>query len=144
GVRRLAVDRGKSSRLQRRLSLGRVGVDDDGTLPAHRLQDVDAHEAEPAGADDDDRLLLEERPHPLQRTIGGEAGAGIGRRLDRVERADVEEIAGVRRDDVVGIAARAEDAEKLRLEAELLLAAPAHRAAAAAEPGKDEALVADL
>ncbi len=50
----------------------------------------------------------------------------------------------MRHQDVIGVAAIAEDAEEARTEAQLLLAALANRAGAAAEPGKDQALVADL
>src|SRR5260370_5617266 len=45
---------------------------------------------------------------------------------------------------VIGIAAVAEAAEEARARAQLLLAALAHRAGTAAEPGEDQALVADL
>ena len=49
----------------------------------------------------------------LERAVGGYAGARIGRRRHRVEALQVNEVFWVRHHDVVGIAARPEDAQDL-------------------------------
>ena len=57
GVRRTAVDRGHGAGLDRRLALDRIDVDHDDGLAAHRLVQGNRHQAEPAGAHDDNRFV---------------------------------------------------------------------------------------
>ena len=92
-----------------------------------------AHQAEPAGADDHRRLVCERR-HFLQRAKRGDARAGQRRRALRRQIADVEQIARMRHDHVVGIAAIAEHAEAAHRAAQIVLAAQAGAARAAADP----------
>ena len=62
----------------------------------------------------------------LQRAVGGDAGAGIGRRGDGIEPLQVQQIFRIRHRHVVGIAAVAIDAERVRLDdAHVLVAADA-------------------
>ena len=71
-------------------------------------------------------------------------GAGQRRRPFRRNVADVEQITRMRHQQMVGIAAGAEHADAERRAANLLVAAPALRAFAAAEPRMHEPAVADL
>ena len=52
GIGRAAVDHACRAGLLRRVALGRIDIDDDRALAAHRLVQREAHQAEPAGADD--------------------------------------------------------------------------------------------
>jgi len=62
-----------------------IDVGDDGAEPAHRLEQCQAHEAQAARAEDQDRLLGEDGlADALQGAVSGDAGAGEGRRLRRV------------------------------------------------------------
>ena len=54
-IGRLAVDGGERTGRFRGFALARVDIDDDGALAAHRLQQRQRHQAETAGAEDDDR-----------------------------------------------------------------------------------------
>ncbi len=60
------VDRGNGAGLHRRFALGRVDIDHDDALAAHRFVQSDRHQPEPAGAHDDHRFVLDNRPDLLQ------------------------------------------------------------------------------
>jgi hypothetical protein len=80
----------------------------------------------------------------LQRAVSGDAGTGERRHPLRRQVADVEQVARMRNHQVIAVAAGAEHADAAGLEAELLVAAPAHPALAAAHPRIDQPPVADL
>jgi len=48
--------RSRARRLFSRLALAGIDIDDDGALAAHRLEQRQRHQAEPAGAEDHDRV----------------------------------------------------------------------------------------
>ncbi len=114
-VGRAAVDgRERAGRLGG-FALARIDIDHDGALAAHRLQERQRHQAEPAGAEDHDRGV-EIGLDLLQRAVGGDAGTGIGRRGDGIEALQIQEILRMRHRHVIGIAAVAIDAERIRLD----------------------------
>src|SRR6202007_2437130 len=83
------------------------------------------------------------RARLLQRREGGDAGAGVGRSERLRHTLMRQEIAGIGYDHMRGIAAGASGAERARGITEQLLALPAHRAFAAADPRIGHDLVAD-
>jgi hypothetical protein len=141
-VRRGAVNRGERARVHRRFALLLVEIDDDRALASHGLEQGQRHEAKAAGAEDQDRLAKGELDL-LQRAIGGDAGARIGSGRDRIEAGKVEEIARMRHEDMVGVAAIAMDAETARLEAQVFVPGAAHLANAATDPRVDETRLAN-
>ncbi len=62
GVIGRAVDRGERTRVQRRLAFFGVDVDDDRILAVHGLHEGEAHQPEPAGADQHDRVVMDDGP----------------------------------------------------------------------------------
>ncbi len=83
-------------------------------------------------------------PTFFKRAVGGDARAGERRGALRRQIADVDQIARMRQHQIIGIAAVGEHAEALHGAAEILLAALADRAVAAADPGMRQPAVADL
>ena len=79
----------------------------------------------------------------LERAVGREPRARIGAGDRRRRVAVIVEVGGMRYQHVVGIAAVDIDPDRGGAVAELLVAALADRAFAAADPGIDDALVAD-
>ena len=137
------VDRGDGTGLQCRRALGRIDVDQHRPA-AERLDQGRRHQAETAGADDHDRLTRQHVDRDLlERAVGRETGTGIGRHQRRIEIADVDQVACVRHQDLLGIAAMAMHAEKARGRTEILVAGQADRAFAAADPGVDQPDIAD-
>ena len=130
--------------LQRRLALLRADVDHDDVLVLHRAQHGDRIQPEAAGADHDDRLIGRDRHRLADRRIDGDAGARIGRRHRRIERAGIDQVPRMRRDHMRAVAAIGIDAETARREAHVVLLRQAFLAGAAAEPGEHDAQVADL
>jgi hypothetical protein len=79
------------------------------------------------------------------RPVGRDAGAGIGGGACRLERADRHQVARMRHAHQVGVAAGQLDAQVAhRASAQVLVATLAHQARAAAQPGIDDDLVAEL
>src|SRR5205807_1852219 len=74
-----------------------------------------------------------------QRAVGSEAGARQRRRLLGRHVAEVEQIARMRHQHMVAVAARTEHPDEARPQAELLVAANAYLAFAAADPWVDQA-----
>src|ERR1700728_2777064 len=142
GVGGPAVDCRLGASLERRLALDRIDIDDNRSLAAHRLVQRQAHESKAAGADDNHRLIKQHRPDFLERSKGGDARTGERRSPLRRNVADVEQIARVRHQEVVGIAAGAENADAERRTAELFVAALADFAFPAAKPGMNKPAVA--
>src|SRR5579863_6155542 len=142
-MRGATSDGGERTGLERRLALLWIDVDDDRALAAHRPQDRDRHQPEPAGADHDHRLTRAHSGVELaKRAVGGDAGAGEGSRLLGRERAEAQEIPRVRYQDMVRISAGSVHAEEARLGTELLLAMVADCAFAATDPRMDQPPVA--
>src|SRR5262249_33661974 len=81
-----------------------------------------------------DRLLLEHVGDLLQRAVGGDARARIGRGRHRIEALEVDEVFWVPHDDMVGVAAVALDAEGAHRQAQVLVVLLARLARAAALP----------
>src|SRR5215212_2893046 len=142
-VGRPAIDARQRAGALGGLTFAGVDVDDDGALAAHRLQKRKRHQAEAAGAKNDDRGI-EDRLNLLQGAVGRNAGARIRRRADRVEPFQVQEIARMRHAHVVGIAAVTIDAERSGFQTHILFARQTDIALAAAEPWIDQRHVADL
>ena len=113
-------------------------------LRAHLLRQRHAHQADAAGADDRPPASSFSVGDLLQRAKRRDAGAGERRRVGRRQVADVEQMAVARHQHVRRVAALREHADILRLEAEILVAALAHLAFAAAHPRIDQPHVADL
>src|SRR5687767_5457821 len=74
-LRVAAVDGCERAGVERRAALALVDIDEDRALAAERLEDGDAHQAEPAGADHDDRLGCDHVVELPQRAVGRHAGA---------------------------------------------------------------------
>ena len=75
--------------------------------------------------------------------IDGDAGARVGRRQRRVERAGIDQMARMRRQHMGRVAAVLEDADAARRQAHVVLVGQAGGAHAAADPGIDDPHVAD-
>ena len=107
--------------------------------PPIALMQARCHQAEPAGADDDDRLVLQRRADFLQRAEGGDARAGERRGALRRQVADVEQMARMRHHQMSGCSRRWRNTPRLlRRLAEVFVAALADDALAAADPGIGE------
>ena len=130
--------------LQRGLALLGADVHHHDVPVLHRAQHGDRVEPEAAGADHHDRLVRRDRHRLADRRIDGDAGAGIGRRHRRIQRAGIDQMPRMRRDHVRAVAAIGIDAEAARREAHVVLLRQALLAGAAAEPGEHDAQVADL
>src|SRR4030081_2838685 len=100
----LAIEGGERAGLLGRFALARIDIDDDGALAAHRLQQRQRHQAETAGAENDDRGI-EAGLDLLQGAVGGDARAGIRRRGHGIETVQIQEILRMRHRHVIGIAA---------------------------------------
>src|ERR1700683_84980 len=144
GVGGPAVDCGLCAGLERGFAPDRVDIDDNRSLAAHRLVQRQAHEPEAAGADDDHRLIKQHRADFLERSKGGDARTGERCSALRRNVADVEQIARVRHQEVVGVAAGTENADAERRAAQLLAAALADFALSAPQPGMHKPAVANL
>ena len=115
-----------------------------GSRPSTDLGEAHAHQADAAGADHQDRLAGVVADRLLDRAEGGDARAGIeAGELDRQVAVGIE-ILRMRHEHMVGVAAVLVDAERPRSRAEMLAAVAAVPALAAADPGIDHRLVADL
>ena len=125
------------------LTLGRVGIDGDDARRAHgRVQRHRGH-AHAAAADDGHMVVGGHLAQLLQGAVGGDAGAGKGGRALGRQAADGHQVARMRYPHQVGIAARQLDAQVAHgTHAQLLIAALADRAFAAAQPGVDHDLLA--
>ena len=130
--------------LQRGVALLRADVHHDDVLVLQRLQHGDRVQPQPAGADQHDRLVRRHRHRLADRRIDGDAGAGVGRGHGGIERAGIDQVARMRRDDVRAVAAVLVHAEAARREAHVVLLRQALLAGAAADPGEHDAQVADL
>src|SRR5690606_8547231 len=84
-------------------------------------------------------MVVGEAADLLQRGIGGQPGAGIGRGQQRVETTVVDQIPLIRDQDMGGIPAVPEYADRLLCTgADMFVAVPAGRAGAAADPGENK------
>src|SRR6516164_2064441 len=132
-VGRAAIDHVRSAGVFCRLALFRIDIDGDGRMSAHLPMQIKAHQAEAAGADDHRRLACERR-YLFQGAECRHARAGKRRHALGRQIADVEQITRMRHQYVIGIAAVGKYAEAFHGAAEILLAAPAGSAIAAAVP----------
>ena len=105
------------------------------------LQPAQAHAAEPH---DQEGFLVLVDLDLLERAVGGDAGARIGRGKRRVDAGDIDEMFRMRHHAFFGVTAGTEDTERGRLRAIVLLVAQADVACAAAEPRIDQKRLADL
>ena len=143
-VGRAAVDHRHGAGLLGGLAFLGVDVDHDDALATHRLVQAQRHQAEAARPENDDRLFLEDVGDLLERAVGGDARARVGRRRHRIEALQVDEIFWMPHDDMVGITAVALDTEGPHRQAIILMILLAHFASAAALPGIDEAHLSHL
>ena len=143
GVLGGAVDGVAGARRQGRLALRRIDVGDDDTGLDQRRRQVHGVEADAAGADHHDAIVGAQRCHFLERRIGGQARARVGAGDVVVYAVVVDQVARVRHNHVVAVAAVGACAEETLGAAQVLVALRADLAFAAAHPGIDDALVAD-
>ena len=123
--------------------VGRHVGDDEGAGQQVRGE-VDGVEADAAGADQQHRVVRPLGAGLLERRERGDARAGVGAGELERQVASRHDVARLRDDDPVAVAAVHPGADDPRLEAEQLLAAPAGVADAAADPGIDDDPLADL
>ena len=99
----------------------------------------------PPAPDQHDRLRRRQRHRLLDGGIDGDAGAGIGRGHGGIEAAGIDQMPRMRRNDVGAVAAVLVDAQAAgRDRAHVVFLGQALLAFAAAQPGVDDAQVADL
>ena len=122
-VRRAAVDRGERARLERRVAAlsRRCRRRPRPCRPSPSGSSMHISPSPPAPITSTGSSLMTE-PELLQRRIGRDARAGVGRDRDGIEPVERQEIFRIRHDDLVGIAAVAMNAEAARLHAEVLVA----------------------
>ena len=135
GVRR--VESLLGAELQGRLALGRIDVGHKDRCVGERTGELQPHHADPAQADDEKRAQPQEGDGPLDGAVAGEPGAHERPGDLWGDALHVEQVAGVRHQDVRGVAAVDRDAERARRVAQMLVAACAHGARAAADPRID-------
>ena len=122
-------------RLGPRLEGRVVDVGDDDGGAGQRLREPQGREADAAETDDDERAPVDPRPDLPHRAEGGEPRAGVGAGEGHRQLADIEEITGMRDEDVIAEPAGPGDPERPRLRTQVLLPRFADAAAAAADPG---------
>ena len=138
------VEHGQGAGLHGCGMLGLVGLDNDHTCAAHGLGKADGHQAQAASANEDELFIAQHLGRDfLQRAVGGQARARIGRGLHRRHVANVHQVARVRHQHMVGIAAGLEHAHGLAGQAQVFVATLAYAALAAAMPGEDHVALAD-
>ena len=112
-------------------------------LVAERLQYLNRIQPQAAGANDDDRLCRLHREHLADGRIDCDARTRVGRGDGRVERAEIDEVARMRRYDVAAIAAVLVNAEAaVGDDAHVVLFRQAALALAATEPREHDPHVA--
>ena len=102
--------------LQRGLARRRAQIGDRDLLLEHGLRERQPHHADAAEPDQQQIALPRPVDQPLQRAIGGDAGAHQGRRLVDRQRIVIQQIFGVGHQHVAGETAVDGDAEKALLE----------------------------
>ena len=138
---RIVGDRGAV--LQRGLARGGAEIRHRNRLLEHRLRERQPHHADAAEADQQQVALPRPVDQPLQRAIGGDAGAHQGRRLIDRQRIVIQQIFGVGHQHVAGETAVDGNAEKALLGAEIFIAIEAVAALAAADPREHRYLFSD-
>ena len=138
------VDRRRSAGVERGLPLRRVDVRDDRADAVEGARQVDGGEPEPAGPDDEQRVVRIDRRRLFEGAIGDEAGTGEGRGEGLGQRVELDQISWMVDEDVVAEPPVALDSEVPRPRAKILLAGSAHRTLPATAPSVDDPVVADL
>ena len=143
GVFVTRVDHVRDPRAPCRFELCVIDLDDDDFGVEERLRELDSGEPH-ATRPDDDELVFQPPFRLAERAVGGEARARVGAGQLGRDIPEVEEVAGVRDDDVVRETAIQVRAQRARTVAEVLPVVVAEIAASATDPGEDDAPVADV